>query len=555
MDYLRAQTSEESALIFRKAIRMSFMLFMQISPAPLWEFIKPLTAEIPGLQPMTMGWVPCLPRTAGGLEGSRADPTDPDIAYAIGFDNYKTTDGGNSWNYSAGSMHVDHHAAFIHPLDNSLVLDANDGGLYISTDGAGSWTHIDNLPISQFYTCEIDNSNTLRLYGGLQDNNVVRTLTGATNDWESIIGGDGFYTLVDPLDNDYLYAESQYGALLRSTNGGFTFSGATTGIPSSARVNWNTPVVFNPQNSKSLYYGANKVYKTLNRAVNWTVISPELTNGAGGGNITFGTITTLSVSPIDTNIIYAGTDDGNVWMTTNNGSNWTNVSATLPDRWVTRVTCDPDEVSRAYVTFSGYRFHDAMAHVYMTVNNGQTWESVSGNLPDVPCNDILIDPALDSTLYLATDAGVFVTSDLGSSWTVLGDELPITPITDLTFHQPTRILLAATYGRSMYSLDLSNFTATTEVQTLTLTEPIVYPNPATDILNIDFSLAESGRISIDLCDEKGQSVWKTQHWCSKGKNQIKLSVNPGGNREQLNGIYFMKINSDQHAWVKKILLM
>src|SRR4029453_12045190 len=120
------------------------------------------------------------------------------------------------------------------------------------------------------------------------------------------------------------------GGLNKSTNGGNFFTGATNGISGSDRRNWNTPVVFNPQNPKSLYYGSYRLYKTLNHAANWSVISSDLTNGSGGGNITFGTITTISVSPVDTNVIYAGTDDGNVWVSANNGGNWTNVSSTLP---------------------------------------------------------------------------------------------------------------------------------------------------------------------------------------------------------------------------------
>jgi photosystem II stability/assembly factor-like uncharacterized protein len=134
----------------------------------------------------------------------KVDPADPNTVFAIGFDEFKTTDGGNSWSFSGGSMHVDHHTMFIHPLDHNIIFNGNDGGVYKSADGGNSWTHFLNIPNSQFYTCEIDNNNTNRLYGGLQDNGVVRTLTGAINDWIGIIGGDGFYVLVDPTNSNYI---------------------------------------------------------------------------------------------------------------------------------------------------------------------------------------------------------------------------------------------------------------------------------------------------------------------------------------------------------------
>ncbi|MBA2422793.1 MAG: hypothetical protein H0V61_06170, partial [Chitinophagales bacterium] len=207
----------------------------------------------------------------------KVDPTDENTAYALGFDEAKTSNGGSSWNISSGGMHVDHHTMFIHPLNPNLIYDGNDGGIYKSTDASSSWTHIKQLPITQFYTSEINFNSPEELYGGTQDNNVIRTLSGGIDDWESIIGGDGFYVLIDPENPNYVYAESQYGALNRSVNGGNTFFGATNGISQGDRKNWNTPVVFNPLNPQSLYYGSNKMYKSENRAANWDVVSGDLT--------------------------------------------------------------------------------------------------------------------------------------------------------------------------------------------------------------------------------------------------------------------------------------
>jgi len=485
----------------------------------------------------------------------KVDPTNDNNVFAIGFETYKTTNGGGSWSVASGSNHVDHHTLYIHPLNHQLIYDGNDGGVYKSTNGAGSWTHITGLPINQFYTSEIDFNNATNLYGGLQDNGVVRTTTGNINDWDGIVGGDGFYVLVDPLNSNYGYGESQYGDLVKTTNGWGSASGATNGINAS-RTNWNTPVCFNPKNPRSLYYGGNKLFKTLNRAQQWNSFSSDLTNGYVNLGITYATITTIAVSPIDTNIVFAGTDDGNVWVTQDNGGNWTKVSDSLPHRWVTRVVCDPHEQNTAYVTVSGYRFADDITHVYRTTDLGQTWQSVSGNLPDVPANDLIVDPDLDSTLYLATDAGVFYTTNLGSTWYTLGYDLPSVTVTDLSFYQPSRKLVAATYGRSMYTVDLSVFTQVAQVHQPSFSVS-VFPNLVNAMFNVKVENEfESQRdVQFSLLNEDGYVVWgyesKNLHG---GMNVFRFSA-----KEILkgspNGIFFLKTVAGGKAIVRKIIVM
>ena len=533
----------------------------QSDPNTLYAIYADKTGYFMGLFKTTDGgntWGPTNDASLGSMFASygwwfgriKCDPTSSSIVYAIGFNEYKTTDGGFTWNYSDGTMHVDHHTMYIHPLDHNLIYDGNDGGVYRSTNGSGSWTHILNLPISQFYTCEIDNLHPSHLYGGLQDNGVVRTLTGNTNDWQAIIGGDGFYILVDPTNNNYQYGEYQYGAFERSTDGGSSFYGATTGISSFDRTNWNTPVVFNPLNPKSLYLGTNRLYKSVNRAASWNAISNDLTNGSTGSNITFGTITAISVSPADTSVIYVGTDDGNVQVSTNNGSSWANVSSSLPDRWVTRVTCDPYNAMRAYVTFSGYRFYDNMVHVYMTNDQGQTWESIAGDLPDIPTSDIIVDPDFDSTLYIATDIGVFMSTNLGTNWTVLGIGLPLAPVTDIKLHEPTRTLIAATYGRSMHSLDLSELPTSSQTLSLIASSISVYPNPAQSVLKVEFNCTTDGDGVIEMYDVSGKAIWNSNQFFKKGKNQFKWNIKDGNT-----GIYFLNIEVGDRRWVKKVMVM
>lgn len=432
------------------------------------------------------------------------DPLNPDIVYPIGFDLYKTTNGGSSWSMISSSVHVDQHDMVIHPLNHNYIVLGNDAGIYVSENGGSTWDFKNTLPITQFYTCEIDEQYPQRLYGGTQDNGTNRTMTGGMVDWAAVYWGDGFHVLVDPSNNNYIYAEYQYGNFARSTNGGSSFSTAMSGISSGDRKNWNTPFVFDPTNPQILYYGANRLYKTTNRAVSWQVISPDLTNGDGSASVVYGTITTIAVAPSNPQYIYVGTDDGNVWKTADGGSNWDNISAGLPLRWITRVAVDPYDEMKIFITLSGYRYDSYQPHVFYSSDGGETWNDISGNLPEAPVNDIIPDPELDQTLYLATDFGVFVTRDLGQIWSMLGDNLPNVPIVDLDFHQPTRTLVAATYGRSMFSFNLDQLVLVNEEKSK-YDDIRIYPNPVDQFLKFSCK-SDQGKINFSITDINGRTV-------------------------------------------------
>lgn len=432
----------------------------------------------------------------------QVDPVNPNIAYVIGFDLYKTTSGGNSWSMISSSVHVDHHGLYIDPTNPGKLVLGCDGGVYTSQNAGSSWTHLENLPNIQFYSCEIDYQNPQRLYGGAQDNGTLRTMTGNTNDWQLIFGGDGFRVLVDPSNNNYVYCEYQYGQLQRSTNGGSSFGYAMNGINGGDRFNWNTPVVFDPSNPSTLYLGSNKVYKTTNRASSWQVISPDLTGGQPG-NLVYGTIYSISVSPLNPNVIYAGTDDGRVWMTINGGSNWQNISAGLPQRWVTSLAADPFNENTVYVTFSGYKFDSYIPHVMVSHNKGFSWEDISTDLPEAPVNIIVPDPQNDSALYVGTDVGVFVSWNNGSNWGLLGDGLPNVPVLDMKFHTPTRTLVAATYGRSMYKISVDGLVSTKPPQFEA--QFICYPNPVIDYFYVKSSGC-TGISKFEIVGISGNSV-------------------------------------------------
>ena len=478
------------------------------------------------------------------------DPTNPDVIFAIGFDLYKSTNGGSSWTNIGGSVHVDHHAVYVHPKNPNFVVLGNDGGVYLSKNAASSWTHVANLPITQFYTCEVDAKNPQRLYGGAQDNGVNRTTTGNLNDWATIVGGDGFVALVDPTNNNYVYGESQYGALQRSTNGGTSFSSGTTGINSADRKNWNTPVIFDPSNPQIMYYGSNKLYRSSNRAASWTAISSDLTNGNAGNGL--GTITCIAVAPSNTSVIYVGTDDGNVWRTDNGGTNWSKISASLPLRWITRIAVDMQNPSIAYVTLSGFRFDEYQPHILKTTDAGLTWNDISGNLPEAPINEVIIDPSDNATLYVGTDVGVYVNSG-NAIWSSLGGSLPNVPVIDLTLHQPTRTLIAATFGRSMYKYDLGSTTPVTE-QITSLASLTVYPNPVNTSAKINFHTNEQQQGRIELLDLSGKLVSVLYNGIlNKGDNEF--TWNASENNALPSGTYICRILADKTITSKKIQLV
>jgi len=474
----------------------------------------------------------------------KVDPNDADVVYAIGFDIYKTTNGGSSWFYASGSVHVDQHEVAISPDNSSRVLLANDGGLYKSANAGSSWTQQMNLPITQFYTCAIDASQPQRLYGGAQDNGTNRTLMGGISDWASIYGGDGFYCLIDPTDNTYVYAEYQYGNLARSTNGGAYFSSATSGISSGDRKNWNSPVVMNPINSKSLYFGANRLYKSTNRAAYWNAISSDLTNGASSGNQNFGTITTISVSAVDTNIIYVGTDDGNVWISEDNGGDWTKISEDLPTRWISRVVADPVNEEIAYVCLSGFRQNDYMPHIYKTMDNGNSWEDASLGLPEAPVNDLVIDPENTTRLIAATDVGVFYKDEENDTWQTLSNGLPRVPITDLTFHPATNKLVAATYGRSMYALDFT--VGMEDIQQESNIDFTVFPNPTTEFVEIVLEEMPNNFI-LEVVNLNGQLVYSKKY----SQQKITLSLSQIGIKQ---GVYILNIKSAKMFGSTKLIV-
>ncbi|MDX1479828.1 MAG: T9SS type A sorting domain-containing protein, partial [Saprospiraceae bacterium] len=482
----------------------------------------------------------------------RVHPNTPDSVYIMGLTSYYSWNAGWNWaSHSKSNVHVDHHALEIHPLDPDFQVAGTDGGVYITHDGGDNWEHVRTLPITQFYTSEVDARFPERVYGGTQDNGTVRTFTGAADQWERILGGDGFYVIVDPQNNSNVYAEWQWGNLSKSIDGGNVFLSAVNGIDPADRTNWNTPVVMNPVNASSLYYGAHRLYKSTDGADFWAAISDDLTNPDPdylGGEFS-GTISTIAVAPSDTNVIYVGTDDGMVQVTFNDGEDWEVISEGLPLSYVTRVAVDPYDALHVYVTLSGYREVNYQPHVFHSFDGGQYWIDISGDLPEVPVNDIIIDPDLDQTLYVATDLGVWYTRDGGVSWDILGTDLPMTVCNDLTLHRETRKLVVGTFGRSMYSYDLGQPTSLNEPDLAQL-DFAVYPNPVTTDGQIRTTFKGPQHIQVDLMTMGGQHVRTiSRGGVPAGTHSISWQL-----RDEPAGLYVIRLTSGSHVTSRTVLI-
>ena len=427
-------------------------------------------------------------QTIGGGPGYyymqiRVDPNDGDHVYVLTVGMTHSTDGGKTWS-APFRFGGDNHALWIDPADSRHMLLGYDHGMGVTWDGGQTWLHPDNLPLAQLYTVGYDMQVPYNVYGGLQDNGSVRGPASKRGgraivfeDWQSVGGGDGFYNVVDLVTNRYLYNESQFGSLQRLD----LYTGESRSIANrdpALRFNWSSPVLISPHDSNVIYHGANKLLRSSYRGEGWTEISPDLTTNdktkltvparaggppAGGdGNIQYCTITTIDESPIVRDLLYVGTDDGNVWVTKDGGrdgeKSWTKLNDRIkgnPGYWVSRVIASAHQPGTAYVTYTGLRNDDFRPFIYRTTDYGETWTSIAGNLPVRSINVVREDPRNPNLLFVGMDFGLFVTIDGGRTWTEMKGNLPTQPVHDLVIHPRESDLIVGTHGRGFFITDIS----------------------------------------------------------------------------------------------------
>lgn len=474
------------------------------------------------------------------------NPTNDNDVYLLGVEHYRSTDGGQNWvmnqppwwNYNP---HADCHSIQFKGTGNYIM--ATDGGLYETTDDGNTWTKADNIPNTQFYRIEVNPHQSGDYWGGAQDNGTMNGNASNLNLWPRVFGGDGFQPRHDPTDVNTFYVETQNGNISVTTDGGFSFNSFDNSLPSTDRRNWDMPYIFG-SSSSIMYTGTYRVYKnTTNPVDNWTLISGDLTDGIIYGS-RFHTISAIDNSRLNAQHLYAGTSDGNVWRSLNDGATWDSLQMTLPNRYVTSVHASPNVVNNVYVTHSGYRYNSYIPHIHKSTNNGTVWTDISGDLPQTGINDVVIKPGNENVLFVATDIGVYYTTNGGTNWLRLGGNMPMMPIWDIELDVPNNKLIAGTYARSIQSIDISNLALTTGNTDLLTKEEVrfqVWPNPATELLNVESN--GHGIETILIFDAKGKEIMRKTLSGSVQLNVSGLSA----------GIYFISLASNGKAVTQRFV--
>ncbi len=507
----------------------------------------------------------------------RVDPTDRQHVYTLGSNRgfYFSDDGGTKFTERFSDVHGEDHALWVDPADGNHLIIGGDGGVSISWDRGHTWDFRRNMPIGQFYEADVDNSVPFRVCGGLQDNGVwcipsaVRDRNGiADRDAWNIGGGDGFHALFDPANNNLVLQSSQNGnaawvnlATLErhSVRPG---TGDRPPLPPAPSGNeyrwlWDTPMIVSPTNPRVWYMGAQYLFRSSNRGSSWQKISPDLTlhidrdtlkmMGAvvphdalsrNDGQEAYGSLSTIGQSPLDSMLIYTGSDDGQLQRTRDGGKTWTNLTANIPGlpprTYVSGVLPSKYKAGRVYATFDGHFNDDYKPYVYVSDDYGATWRSLAAGLPETSVNRIREHPSDPRLLVLAHARGLDFSNDGGANWHPLTTNMPTVPVNDIVFQARDNSLVAATHGRGLWVLDdvgpLETLTATAIAAPATLVPThaarlmsthapqawygageFFAPNPDWDAA-IEYSLrdAAAGQTTITVTDAAGHVI-RTLH--------------------------------------------
>ena len=411
------------------------------------------------------------------------DPKDENKVYKPDGSLIASNDGGQSFSNISGGAHGDFHDVWINPNNTDHVITGDDGGVWYSYDGGNRWWKGENLPVSQFYHVSVDMDTPYHVYGGLQDNSSwigdSSYPGGITNSrWENVYGGDGFWAFADTADPDYIYAESQGGEMSR-INRKTLESRNIKPLPQykegKLRFNWNTPIHLSPTQKGTLYIGSQFLFRSRDHGQTWERISSDLTTNDAekqkqeqSGGITVDnssaemhtTIFSICESPKDSNLIWVGTDDGNVQLTRDGGKNWKNLTPNLKglprNAWVSSIDAGHFDAGTAYATFDLHTFGDMRPYVYKTTDFGNTWTQLIGPTGDVKgyAHVVKEDIVNRNLLFVGTELGLWVSLDGGTQWAQYkGGEFPNVAVRDLAIHPRDKDLIIATHGRGIWIID------------------------------------------------------------------------------------------------------
>lgn len=488
-------------------------------------------------------------------------PDNPEILTAIGIRIWTSDDGGTTLTQKSNNngvfinptiegpdgppnyVHSDAHDVKYHPTDPNIIYIASDGGIHRSIDGGETFHSCSGrLQTTQFYNgFSTSNQDETFCIGGLQDNGTIRWNGDLT--WRRVSGGDGSWTAINPDNDDIFYVSSQNLNVRKTTNDGANFVGLINGIQPIFPWSFIAPYVVAPSDGNIMYAGSSFMHKSLDGGDTWIALGPL--NG--------GPALSLDISSQNTDVVYVATAPVPGAVTPGvfvcvDGVNFDDVTGDLPNRFPMDVAVDPVDDAIAYVTYAGF----GTGHVYRTQNYGETWEDITNNLPDVPTNAVAVDPLFPTNIYVGNDLGVFASVDNGANWEAYQDGMhSAVMVFDLKISPINRKLRAASHGNGAFERDLLEIeTSTEEVDIVDVQQVKMYPNPASDFVNIEYEAFANGEAKIQLMDGNGriaQAIFNGQ--ISKGVQELNFEVN-----DLASGIYYVQFVMEEAIFTKKIIV-
>jgi photosystem II stability/assembly factor-like uncharacterized protein len=465
------------------------------------------------------------------------DPENPDRLYVPVTPLLRSEDGGVTFeNIAETAVHGDHHTLWINPDDSQHLIVGNDGGVYISRDGGNFWQWQSNLPLMQLYTVSVDLQEPFyHVYGGTQDNGSwggpvgTRYSDGIANeDWTFISGGDGFYAVADPTNPDIIYSQTQYGVLYRSNRASGEQKRIQPWQPQEGesqpyRWNWSAPFQISPHDAKTVYFGANVLFRSRDRGESWERISDDLTRQLSRDNLPlqgkvqpsdaidlhastalYGNLHSLALSPLRRGVIATGSDDGLVHVSRNDGRSWhkTDTFPGVPDMMkVAMIAWSPSAEGTLFVSFDGHKDNDFKPYVVRSDNYGESWRNVTGNLPAFgSMRSITVHPRNGELIFAGTDFGVYFSRDGGEHWLALQAGLPTNSVQGIVVHPRENDLVIGTHGRGFWVLDELSLLESLSPSVVQSHSHLAKPRRATQIRDVN-----RGRKSF------GHSYWTAKN--------------------------------------------
>jgi hypothetical protein len=475
--------------------------------------------QVSGSTPEQRGLVQSVGASYAWVFGNiRVDPTDENTIYCLGLFVTVSHDGGKTFQRfvaPAGAAPPaagpggggrgpggDNHAMWIDPKDPKFMLSGNDSGFRVTTDGGATWKHAD-LPTSTFFDIAFDMDKPFKVYGSIQDHGSYRAPVDLSNGvaglkpitWENAPGGEYSEHAIDPTNPNYVYYAGSNGNVSRTDysvapppggrrgGGGGAGGGGRGGCVAGRReqppepqrtaniepciasgddplrIQVMAPILISPHDPNTIYFGAQYLFRSHDRGDTWEKLTPDLSYGDKShmGDIPHQLVISISESPKKKGVIYAGTDDGRLHLSMDDGKTWTELTSGLPHKmWVAKVLASQYNESTVYLAEQGRYDEDFGVYLYKSTDYGKTWKSIAGNLPGGPMNMIREDPVTPGVLYASNDFGVYVSTNDGARWSVLGGNLPSVNVMDIVVHPRDRVLVAATHGRGVWVIDVSN---------------------------------------------------------------------------------------------------